>query len=114
MASLVGLQGVRSSAVNWPGQERQAALRPKEPFQDGIDDRLELSAVAKGIGKKQTTAPKALPVFGRIELGGPEPLPFGPDLKVSILNRIPGDGFETPPDGVQLGHQPARGLNILA
>lgn len=59
-------------------------------------------------------APAALPAFGHFHLGAREALPFGPDQEASALTRIPGDGVRTVQGGVDLGHRPARGLNILA
>jgi len=112
--SLGGLQGASSSAAKRPGWGPQADLRTQVTVGRVPEDRLELSQQAKALARKEAKAPKPLPAFGRFEAGGPEPLPFGPDLKANILSRIPGDGIETPPEGVQLGHQPARGLNILA
>jgi len=89
---------------------------PKKPTAEvnAVEDPLELSPLAQELSRKSSASSKRLPAFGTFQLGGPEPLPFGPDLNASILNRIPGDGIEARPEGVQLGHKPARGLNILA
>lgn len=114
MVSLTGLQYLSLGAAKGLYQESQAPFRQKDAVKAEFEDRLELSSKAKEIGKKQISVSKALPPFGRFHLGGPEPLPFGPDLNANILNRIPGDGIKTPAEGVQLGHHPARGLNILA
>lgn len=98
------------------GLELGLKTAPKKPVIEAAkaEDQLELSPRALELSRRQSAAAKKLPAFGKFQLGGPEPLPFGPDLNANILNRIPGDGVEEPTYGVQLGHHPARGLNILA
>jgi len=98
------------------GLELGLKTAPKKPVVEAAkaEDQLELSTRAQELSRKQSASQKKLPAFGKFQLGGPEPLPFGPDLNANILNRIPGDGVEEPAHGVQLGHQPMRGLNILA
>ena len=77
-------------------------------------DSLQISQAGRDQAKAQDAPAAPLPAFGRFQLGAREPLAFGPDLNASALNRIPGDGVQAAPNGVQFGHQPARGLNILA
>ena len=88
-----------------------ALARPRKKAQD-------VGAIGKqaqdGTGKAVETAPAAPQVYGRFKIGDPGLLAFGPDQNASALNRIPGDGFAAPVNGVDLGHQPTRGLNILA
>ena len=77
-------------------------------------DSLKISQAGRDQAKAQEAPAAPLPAFGRFQLGAREPLAFGPDLNASALNRIPGDRGQAAQNGVQLGHQPARGLNILA
>jgi hypothetical protein len=114
MAALLNLQVSGPASVRRLGLESQPNARVQAPRTPGVEDDLELSSRALELSRQRTVSAEPRPVFGRFQLGGPEPLPFGPDLNASILNRIPGEGIRTPANGVQLGHQPARGLNILA
>jgi hypothetical protein len=77
-------------------------------------DSLNLSETGLDLARKETRPVVPLPAFGRLRLGGQEPLPFGPNQDANALNRIAGDGVQTTAKGVELGHRPARGLNILA
>lgn len=107
MQALAAVQASQTPGLRAGSREPLAQVKAPVAGGGGSQDRVELSAQAQ-------EAKKALPAFGRFDLGGAEPLPFGPDLNASILNRIPGDGFREPQHGVELGHQPVRGLNILA
>ncbi len=83
----------------------------KEPAP--AQDQLTLSDRAKAAAEAaRKQAP--LPRFGQFQLGGPAPLAFGPDQNASALTKIPDDGYRKPVEGVDLGHQPTRGINLLA
>ena len=116
---MVGLSGLQASggiqATAWrPGAAVGKSSEPESLASAGTEDRLEISARGRALAAAPPQASAPLPVFGRFELGGAEPLPFGPDQNATILNSIPGQGYRQPANGVDLGHQPARGLNILA
>jgi len=114
---MVALSSIQTSGLpSAKGLGLSLEIAPKRPTAQAnpAEDQLELSPLARGLSRRPPASPKKLPAFGRFQLGGPEPLPFGPDLNANILNRIPGDGVEEPTHGVRVGHKPVRGLNILA
>ena len=114
---MVALSSIQTSGLaSAKGLDLSLRTGPKRLAAEAnsAEDQLELSPLARELSRKPSASPKKLPAFGQFQLGGPELLPFGPDLNANILNRIPGDGVEEPTHGVQVGHKPARGLNILA
>ncbi len=98
------------STARFPGVDPILARRATED-QALVRGRAQEGKAPAG---KEPQAPPPLSAFGHFHLGVPDSLPFGPDQEASALVRIPGDGVRSVRGGVDLGHRPAWGLNILA
>jgi hypothetical protein len=100
-------------ATKYSGPDPGYAAQVRARQRAGEKDTVVLSPQALAAGAKGTET-AAAQTYGRFKLGDTGFLPFGPNQDANALNRIPGDGYQAPAEGVQFGHRPARGLNILA
>ena len=89
------------------GKKPNASSLP-EPAEDPLTLSDKAKAALAAARKREP-----LPRVGHFQLGGAEPLAFGPDQFASALTKTTEGGYRKPTEGVDLGHQPVRGLNLL-